>query len=404
MKDNKFIFIPSVSAGYLMAGITGNKTFQNEMSYDYYNYDNEFRYPYFLITAGHFYKKDVFEKCNFFKTPGVEIFGDSGGFQIATGTLKWNKDIRHDIMTWLERNSTIAANLDIPPRSKLFGETEAREISYDNFKYFHENQSGGTKFLNVLQGKDLLTYTSWYNMVSSFTDFKGWCIGNCTLFNIVTSFYVLLRNKEHLRSNVFHFLGTSSPAAFVFMSHMQNALNQIGVNVQIYSDSSSPNSARFGNYYTDINYKTLSWNSLHVPYLRTDVIDDLDKYKAEIFTSDSTSVMPLFNKFDKELFTQLFNHQDVIDYNSRFCAALILRNIYAYKYQVEQINQLTLSPEYYRISIFGEAIAKLGTMINEMVKFSDSITKLDSIYNRYLPILNSYNKSATGETIQHSFF
>lgn len=404
--SNKFKFIPSVSAGYLMEGITGNKTFQNGMTYDYYNYDNEFNYPYFLITAGHFYKKDVFEKCKFFKTPGVEIFGDSGGFQIATGALKWNKDIRHDIMTWLERNSTVAANLDIPPRSKLFTVDEARDISYDNFKYFHENQSGQTKFLNVLQGKNLESYTSWYELVKDFKEFHGWCMGGCinNMHNIITTIYILLRNKEHLRSSKIHYLGVSNPTALLLLVHFQNGLNQLGLDIQIYSDSSSPNSARFGNYYTDINYKTLAWNSLHVPYIRTDAIDDLDKYKAEIYASDSTSVLPLYNQFDKDLFTQLFNHQDVIDYNSRFCAAVMLRNIYVYKYEVEKLNQLAMAPEYYRQSIFNKEVAQLGTIINDMVKVSDSTTILDKLYQKHVPFLNQYSKIEMGETIQHSFF
>lgn len=404
MKDNKFVFIPSVSAGYLMAGITSKKTFANGRTYDYYNYDGEFNYPYFLITAGHFYKKDIAEKAEFFKNSNVEIFGDSGGYQIATGALKWDKSIRHTIMTWLERNSTVAANLDIPPRSKLFSETDAREISYDNFKYFHENQSGTTKFLNVLQGKDLDTYSDWYDLVSQFKDFQGWCVGNCTLFNIITSFYVLLRNGEHRRSKVIHFLGASSPIAFVFMAHMQNSLNELGCDVQIYSDSSSPNSARFGTYYTDINFRNLSWNSLHVPYLRVDTIDDLDRYKSEIFSSDSNSTMPLYTEFDKKIFTELFSHQDVIDYSERFCAALILRNIFCYKEQVERINQLALAPEYYRKSIFGDLPAKLGTMINEMVKCSDSTIEIDKIYNTYLPVLRAYSNTNANEQIKHSFF
>jgi hypothetical protein len=46
----------------------------------------------------------------------VLVFGDSGGFQIATGALKWDSTIREKIFHWLEANSDVAANLDIPPR------------------------------------------------------------------------------------------------------------------------------------------------------------------------------------------------------------------------------------------------------------------------------------------------
>ena len=46
----------------------------------------------------------------------------------------------------------------------------------ENFKYFNENQSGKTKFLNVLQGEDDTTYKEWYDAVKGF-DFQGWSIG-----------------------------------------------------------------------------------------------------------------------------------------------------------------------------------------------------------------------------------
>lgn len=404
---NTFKFIPSVSAEYLMAGITNNKIFENGMLYDYYNYDGEFNYPYFLITAGHFYKKDVAEKCKFFKKDGVEIFGDSGGFQISTGALKWSKEIRHDIMTWLERNSTIAANLDIPLRSKLFSTQEARSISYDNFKYFNENQTGATKFLNVLQVKDYDTAVAWYEMVKEFKDFHGWCIGGCggnTTHSIISTIYILLKNKEHLRSKIIHYLGVSSPLAFLLLSHLQNSLNKLGCDIQVYSDSSSPNAARFGTYYADVNLKTLAWNQIHVPYLRTDTIDDLDKYKKEIFASDSNSVMPLFNNFDEKIFTKLFSHSDVIDFNERFLSAMIMRNIYAYKYEVERLSKLSLAPEYYRQAIFNKEVATLGTLINNMVEVSDSANELDKLYNKNVLFLNQFSKVTSANSINHDFF
>ena len=102
MKDYKFI--PALSAGYLYEGITKNREFLDGSKMDFYNYDDEYRYPYFLITAGHFYKKDQYEQASFFKKPDTTIFGDSGGFQIAKGTIKWDLSIRDNIFNWLEKN------------------------------------------------------------------------------------------------------------------------------------------------------------------------------------------------------------------------------------------------------------------------------------------------------------
>jgi hypothetical protein len=399
---HNFTFIPSVSAGYLYGGILADRQFKNGLSYDYYNYQGKFSNPYFLITAGHFYKKDQYEVGKFFNNNNVEIFGDSGGFQIKTGNLKWADDLPLKILQWLERNSTIAANLDIPPGSAGFSNTEVRDMSYQNFKLFHEKQSGKTKFLNVLQGSDYNTYNSWYKFVSEFTDFYGWCIGNrSSILNIITSYYVLLRNKEHLRSGVFHFLGVSSPLSFLIMAHMQNELNNLGLNIKIYSDSSSPNLARFGTYYTGINLNSLAWKSIHVPYLRKEK-ENLSALNLEIYNNPYK--FPLLTQFDKEVFLDLFDPKDLYDHNERFGSALILRNIYVYKEVADELSELSKLPFYYRKDVFNEEIATLGEVVIKMTRCHDSVIELDKIYNTYLPLIASYSASDLKSASNHNFF
>lgn len=409
---NKFIYIPSVSAGYLYSGITTNKLFSNGMSYDYYNYEGKHAYPYFLIPAANNIKRNVFEKAKFFNTPGQEIFGDSGGFQIANGTVQWKPEMLEQTFNWLELNSTVAANLDIPPRGNIYTFNESLAISINNFKYFHEKQSGRTKFLNVLQGSKLAEQEQWYAEVNQFKDFHGWAVGDVSnLLKIYNSYYVLLKNKEHRRSKVIHYLGASGVDQFILLAHIQHALNKQECDVQIYSDSSSPNSARFGYYYTDINYKTANWRSLHVPYIRTMNPNDLKsdnnltkEQKIEIFNADSNTVLPLYTEFDKELFINMFNHDDLIAYNERFCSALILHNIYVYRHEVEKINSFVQSPEYYRIELFNKEIAYLGTAINKLTEVSDSPIEIEKVYNKYLPLFRKYESAKIGSTQQHNFF
>ena len=56
-----------------------------------------------------------------------------------------------------------------PPRLKYQGQyKECLDISRDNFKYFADNQSGKTKFLNVIQGDDAETYEYWYHQVKDY--------------------------------------------------------------------------------------------------------------------------------------------------------------------------------------------------------------------------------------------
>lgn len=404
----KYTFIPALSAGYLYDGIRNDKVFKNGMSMDYYNYDSEFRHPYFLITAGHHYKKDHFEGSKFFKKPDNVIFGDSGGFQIATGAIKWDLSIRNKMFTWLENNSTIAANLDIPVASKIFTYQQCLDISKDNFKYFHDNQSGKTKYLNVLQGYSRESYSNWYNEINEYTDFHGWCVGNSgsSISNMIDSLFVLLFNKEHLRSKVIHFLGCSNPAHMAIMSHMQNAFNSLGIDIQIYSDSSSPNASRFGVYYYGLNYKTLSWQSLHIPYLRTDTSDELDRLRKEIFERPTEESLPLTTPFAKEIFINLFDHEDLIKYNSRFCSALILNNTMTYKYFTDEINDFVKFPEYYRENIFNSDIAKLGTFVENLIKISDSKTELNNLYLDNVQLLNKFKNHTSSklQSVSNVFF
>lgn len=408
---NQFKFIPSVSAGYLFAGATALKLFKNGTNYQYYNYQGKHAYPYFLIPAAGNLKRNIAEKADFFKFPETEIFGDSGGFQIANGTTKWKPEILSQTLSWLEHNSTIAANLDIPPRGNQFNFSESLEISKNNFEYFHTHQSGKTKFLNVLQGKNLLEQEKWYSKVKHFTDFHGWAIGDVRqVIAIFNSYYLFLKNKEHLRSRVLHYLGASSPLQFVILAHIQSALNLIGCDIQIYSDSSSPNSARFGTYYTEINYNTMAWRNLHTPYIRGEQDElktdsNLTKdQKIEILNSNSVDTLPLYTEFDRDVFIHLFDHDDMVKYNERFGAALILRNIHVFKTEVDKINQFVRAPEYFRESIFNKEVSILGSCINKLTNVHDSTIQLDKLYTSFLPLFQKYGKNNTGSIPQHNFF
>ena len=104
------------------------------------------------------------------------IIGDSGGFQIETGVIKWEGDkTREKMLRWLENNTEISMILDVPTGSikKKFGKYHEEKFEYspeenkkkidfffclertcENNDYFIKNRiPGKTKFLNVLQGR-----------------------------------------------------------------------------------------------------------------------------------------------------------------------------------------------------------------------------------------------------------
>lgn len=266
MKFKDIIYFPSFSAG-LGGYYTKKAKFRDELDYRFFSdeYPEEFRYKNFLVTAGHLYKK-----LNARSEMGLDdtfVIGDSGGFQIATGALEWNKDIRSTIFNWLENNSDIAVNLDIPPRSKYEGKfLECLDISYDNFKWFNEKQSGKTKFLGVIQGYNQLDqYETWYNKVKGF-DFNGWCVGSGdTMSRMLYATAVLLKNKEfeNPKNQYLHYLGQTKVSDFFLYTIIQRGFDTHGMNhVQVTTDSSSPVLFPiYGVVVWDADYRKLSYIS-----------------------------------------------------------------------------------------------------------------------------------------------
>ena len=86
--NRKPLFIPSLSAGGTAASLKKNREVEPGLTSRFYaeDFPEEFRHPYFLITAGHFYKK--MDARVTFGLENVFTFGDSGGFQIASGAIK----------------------------------------------------------------------------------------------------------------------------------------------------------------------------------------------------------------------------------------------------------------------------------------------------------------------------
>lgn len=407
-EKKQYKFIPALSAGALFSNIKGKRTFADGSRMDFWNFEDEFRYPYFLITAGHFYKKkNVAEDYNFFNEhPDNLIFGDSGGYQIAAGSIKWDLSIRNTIFNWLEENSTIAANLDIPTFSKEWNYDQCLAISKDNFNYFHENQSGRTKFLNVLQGYNASSYNNWYQEIKEFRNFHGWCVGNVknSMTNLIDAFYVLLMNDEHKRSEYWHILGTSALDIVLALTHIQNALNEIGYPVQVFSDSSSPNSARFGYYYHDVDFQKLKWNALHIPYMRTDP-EEFTPQIREIYESGLDS-LPLVSEFDKKRYKHLITKDDLIEYNSNFAASLILRNTMFYVETFEKFQQFAELPEYHRKDIFNPDMAQIGTLINQMAESANDKEALRKVYMKSKGFMKKFTNKYSTKTnyIEHNFF
>jgi len=190
------------------------------------------------------------------------LLGDSGGFQIATGVIDVKKidrlTLRKKIFNWLEYNTDIAMNIDIPPFVSGFSGTVSKAVfdeclafSIENYKYFHENQTGKTNFLNVLQGRTVPQMSAWYDKVKDF-EFNGWAVGGATnVKHLMPGIKFLLDKGELTRTgyDYLHLLGVSSNESSIYLAYIQKLLNEIGVDCQLTYDSSSPAlSAAHGGY------------------------------------------------------------------------------------------------------------------------------------------------------------
>jgi hypothetical protein len=270
-QPKRFIYFPSLSAGSMVSAFKKDMKFTSGDPVKFYDsrYPDNWRHPYFLITAGHHYKK-----MDFRNEIGLEkdvlVFGDSGGYQIATGALPYSNELREKIFHWLEANSDVAANLDIPPKTKYRNKfAECADISYDNFAYFEKHQSGKTKFLNMLQGSNSQEYTWWYHKFKHF-DFQGWAIGGpqkLVDFMFALSLMLKEREFENTRIEYLHLLGISKISDFFILSTMQKLMNQYyGGRITVTTDSSSPGQYPvYGTYLHSTNFKTQTFSELYFP-------------------------------------------------------------------------------------------------------------------------------------------
>ena len=404
MDKKEFLYIPSLSAGSMVSAFKKDTKFEDGTTMRFFakEYPDKWRHPHFLVTAGHHYKKMDF-RDQLGLDDGTFVFGDSGGFQIATGALKWDGTIREKIFHWLEANSDVAANLDIPPRVTFENRfQDSMDISFDNFKYFEKNQSGKTKFLNVIQGTFSEEYKEWYHKFKDF-DFKGWCIGGPKkLVDFMYVIALMLQEREFEKGHVeyIHLLGISKISDFFILATLQKLLNTLtGNRIQLMSDSSSPGQYPvFGTYLHSGNYKTQTFTELYFPknaeYRRKTHIRN---GKDGTITIDKTQHVPCSincpacNDFTYEyLGGQTTTGLD--RYSQEGMPRMVVHNTHLYCEIVKDINKLTDS----HVELLETAIPK--ELFNVILSLHEMFSDPDNAMNVYSTYKKTYKKFG-GESI-----
>jgi len=219
------------------------------------------------------------------------ILGDSGGYQIGKGVIKFDwknfegeeaTKVRQKILEWLELTADWSMMLDVPtwaadhihsPKTGLKTFEDCLEKTQYNNKYFLENRLGHTKFLNVLQGSDWETAEKWYEGVKEFSDptvygdkaAEGWAMGGAnmckmpiTLRRLMTmKFDGMLEGKDWM-----HFLGTAQLDWSCFLTSIQRQVREhINPNFTISFDCASPFIATaHGLVYTNAQHTNKRWS------------------------------------------------------------------------------------------------------------------------------------------------
>jgi hypothetical protein len=282
-------FVPKnrIPAGF-DRGIEGMNFLNPEQGY--------FTYKYGLYSAGHaqldLTKSMTQESMIQQRDRGnTMILGDSGGYQIGKGVLKFDwldfegvkaNKTRDDILNWLELTADWSMMLDVPtwacdhnhsPKTGLKSVQDCLDKTKFNNEYFLKNRLGQTKFLNVLQGWDWQSAEDWYNGVKEFSDpavwgdkaAEGWAFGGANMckMDITLKRLMTLREDGLLKGkNWIHFLGTAQLDWSCYLTLIQRQIRKhINEELTISFDCASPFIATaHGLVYTNAQHTTKRWS------------------------------------------------------------------------------------------------------------------------------------------------
>ncbi len=256
-----------------------------------------FTYRYALYSAGHAQldlekaidQESMVQQRSRNKTV---IVGDSGGYQIGKGVLKFDwldfegkaaNATRQKILEWLEMTADWSMMLDVPtwacdhihsPKTGLKTFDDCLDKTRFNNDYFLQNRLGQTKWLNVLQGGDWDTAEKWYQGVKEFSDPKGkyagkeaegWAMGGANMckMDITLKRLMTMREDGLLKGkNWMHFLGTAQLDWSCYLTLIQRQLRKhINEELTISFDCASPFIATaHGLVYTNAQHTNKRWS------------------------------------------------------------------------------------------------------------------------------------------------
>jgi len=219
--------------------------------------DPSFYEPRILVSGPHNRNKDVCSDISVGKD--TTVFGDSGGFQLATGKISPQEWTFETSLNWLEKNANIFPILDWPIgglAKDLKGKVsflDAISHTTEAAKYFYEKRTREDRtILNVLSSSRASHMQGWYDGVKDYK-FDGWAFGGHAnhLKTILEGIMFLVSNGEFNtdKPRPLHVFGTTSMGVIPYIVYAQHLLNEKDINIQLSFDSSSASAmVNYGNY------------------------------------------------------------------------------------------------------------------------------------------------------------
>jgi hypothetical protein len=284
-----------------------------------------FTYKYALYSAGHAQldlKKSLTQESMIQQRDRANtmILGDSGGYQIGKGVLKFDwlnfegkeaNATRQKILEWLELTADWSMMLDVPtwacdhihsPKTGLKSFDDCLDKTRFNNDYFLKNRLGQTKFLNVLQGSDWDTAEKWYEGVKEFSDTavwgekaaEGWAFGGANMCKMDISLKRLMTLRDEgllVNKNWIHFLGTAQLDWSCYLTSIQRQIRKhINEEITISFDCASPFIATaHGLVYTNAQHTAKRWSVI------------MDKAPDNKALAGSTIPFPFESEFGRRL-------------------------------------------------------------------------------------------------------
>jgi len=364
----EFVSKDRIPAGF-DRGIEGMNFLNPEQGY--------FTYKYGLYSAGHAQldlQKSLTQESMIQQRDrnNTMILGDSGGYQIGKGVLKFDwldfegkeaTKTRQKILEWLEVTADWSMMLDVPtwacdhihsPKTGLKTFEDCLEKTRYNNDYFLMNRLGQTKWLNVLQGGDWDTAEQWYQGVKEFSDPKGkyagreaegWAFGGANMckMDITLKRLMTLREDGLLKGkNWIHFLGTAQLDWSCYLTLIQRQIRKhINEEITLSFDCASPFVATaHGLCYT---------NPIHTPKKWSTVMDKAPDNKA---LSGSDIPFPFESEVGRRLTMGDICHyapgmlnkikkEGKTSWDSFAYALMMGHNVYCHIVAVQRANQLS---------------------------------------------------------------